>query len=125
SEQLNINTTFPLSAPHFVHDANASFGRPLTTPRNAAVWTELQTPNSSIAVTRARISYATWTGGGAPSIASIDRGAAYEYFGRFTPGSIVDTAAGNAVFVLADNDAGGADLYMAPLNAATGVVSAT
>src|SRR5207253_4373457 len=124
SEFLNLNTTFPLSAPHCVHDANANFGRALTNSGNAAVWTESPTSPTSSNMVRVRISYATWSGATA-SVANVVRPAGYRFGGQLTVGSIVDTAVGNAIYFLADNDAGGADLYMVPLTAATGTISAT
>jgi hypothetical protein len=112
--------------PRFVHSAPPYVGGAATGLNQAVVWEEeSRVQAGSIATRRARIWFATFSGGGAPAISSIDRMNVYNIAALSAATFEAESAAAGAIFFLTDNDGGGVDLYTAPLTppASTPVVS--
>jgi hypothetical protein len=107
--------------PRFVHSAPVYAGGTPVGTHQAVVWWEQLPFNAGTPYRHGRISFATYSGSGAPAVSTVDR--LVTYWGP-TPSqgftSEMESAAAGAIFFLSDNDAGGSDLYMVPLTPPAG-----
>jgi len=107
--------------PHFVHSAPVYVGGAPAGTHQAVVWWEQLPFNAGSQYRHGRISFATYSGSGAPAVSTVDR--LVTYWGT-TPSqgfsSEMESATAGAIFFLSDNDAGGSDLYLVPLTPPAG-----
>jgi hypothetical protein len=113
--------------PRFVHGAAAYSGGAPTGTHRAVVWEEELPWSGNTSLRHARLSFATWTGGATPAVATVDRLTTYQTTSvGLTPiPTAMESAAGGALYFLSDSDLGGADLYAVPLSASGSGVAAS
>jgi hypothetical protein len=122
SERLLIE---PRGFPRFLHSAPVYVGGAPAGTHQAVVWWEELPVSGPSTVRHGRISYATYSGSGAPAVSTIDRLVTYFGGGLFVAGytTEVESAAAGAIFFLSDNDGGGADVYTVPLTPPSGATT--